>query len=692
LRGKDISLRRAPGASISAPPPQPQFSAVAAAALRNATNQQTKASSQDDPFDSSVIKSMRTPDQHLDTNPVKSFAQRIAEQRNDIQEKVERNREIEKNRSKGWDKPQSSGSGTGQVSQIGQESSVTDENSRSGTSRLTTTRSINPNPPTTDSCSKNNFSDARKDLKLPAIKSAIATQTTEPNSEDSSFDTFSCFHLSKRIIPHTQLARQLASKSLYPLPTLLKTVVSPEYEPPDVSEDWVVLGIICSKSLPRDVARENAGKYMAMTLTDLKWEVNLLLFGQSFEKYYKIGVGTVIALLNPGIMKPRIKDSGKFSLSLSDASDSLMEIGVARDIGYCKARKKDGQECGTWVDIRHTEFCAYHVEQGISKHRAGRMEINTMSKMYSPPRKGQSIRPKKSFLRGSGGGGRDDGLLPEGPILDLPERAGGAGGKIFVTNVSTARLIDGDHTNDVFNQGDKAERMRKHLAKLEKERDVTKRLLESQDRQHNAGVEYLRMGLSQSDAKSGRIVTTTTKVEERAFSASNIRTIGFDPTRRPGSGLSKDDGNSDLVRDFVSKSSQLVATDVSLSPVKLKRKQSVSSLSTIAPISIGGGLSSPTSTRAPPSKKSRVAEADTKKQPLGWGQRPVLGGGGGLHQKGVERSNMGSAHGTSSSKHLAPSRTLDKETKSVKFAPMPSVASNNDNDDDDDLEITGWAG
>ncbi|KAL7266099.1 hypothetical protein RUND412_011368, partial [Rhizina undulata] len=343
---------------------------------------------------------------------------------------------------------------------------------------------------------------ARCSISPPPSSVSDPGSQNEPEDQ-ASFESFSGCHLSRRRIPHITLSRHLSPKTVFLLPQLFKTVVSPDFEAPDVDGDWVVMGIICSKSEPRDVGqntrqteegkKKGSGKYMVMQMTDLKWEIELFLFGGGFEKFWKIPVGTVVAILNPGIMKPRKADTGKFSLTISESSDSLLEIGLSRDLGCCKAVKRDGKQCGSWVDKRHTHYCAFHVEQGVKKSRVVRAEVNSMSMLFSPPKKGNS-QPQSSSNRRLGPRGRDDGFLREGPIMDLPQRVGGAGGKIFVTpGRSTAALLDDDdYLADNFHRGTKEDRLRKRLADAEKERQFTRNLIRAQGREGGLGVAYLK--------------------------------------------------------------------------------------------------------------------------------------------------------------------------------------------------------
>ncbi|KAF3909551.1 hypothetical protein AA313_de0205037 [Arthrobotrys entomopaga] len=709
LKARDISLKRAPGMTnlMAEPPRKPEFmssTSSTASALRNVTKDRP------DPFASRAAAAAAA--------PVKSFSERIAEQRAGITAKETRAKENEKLRSKGWnvESSESSASTTTTANTVTRTESRAVVLSRTSstssrpiasqqpTGRLQTQRTNS----TTSTSSTSSISKETQPPK-PTISNAVpsATTTTDPTPTeqvDSSagFDSFSSHHLSRRTLGHTQLARHLNEKEIFHLPRLLKSVHSPDYEPPDVPGDWVVMGIVASKSEPRDVAREGAGKYMVIQITDLKWEVDLFFFGTAFQKYYRIAVGTVLAILNPNIMKPRNADSGKFSLTLSDNNDTLLEIGTARDLGACKARKRDGKECGSWVDKRNTEFCDFHVEQAVSKVRSSRPEVMSMSKLYSPPKKGQ-VRPKRNWLRG-GKQEKDDGLLPlkEGMIPDLPVKVGGGGGNVYVTNFSTAKLIDNhDMSGDPSWQREKEERLKRVLARREKEREITKGLLSAGNT--NTGMDYLKANLEDEKGKGLALGGARGSTAEAKRQANAMAAVG--------GGTVAAEAKTAAIEQFRASAAKLTAANVSLSPVKSKRKSAdITTRNTDSP-------SPPPGTgdeRAIKRSKGNIG-------PIGWAQRDVkkhlernvaLTSNGGLRQTQLgfrsrsrsrspakrmppSREGDGDAGGQGGEKlperpgspnksNLKSSGSEKGDVKSVKFAPMPSVE---DDDSDDDLEI-----
>lgn len=349
--------------------------------------------------------------------------------------------------------------------------------------------------------------------------SSSSSESLDPPSDTTHYDPISHLHLSKRILPHPFLTRTFGSKPTLLLPDLLRHVHSPSYTlPPEYDTDFIVLAAIASKSSPlshKDAhktttsettstaeaaeSEQNArGKFMVLTLTDLKWTLDLYLFTTAYTRFWKLTPGTLVAILNPSIMPPPPgkADTGRFSLTLNSSDDTVLEIGTVRDLGWCSATKRDGKQCGTWVDKRHTSVCEFHVDRVVERTKAGRMEVNGTSAPFGPRGKsggrtgfwGGGGGSKRNGERGRGSG-RDDGLLKEGKQYDrhlgsnyyiAPRAAGFERG--------TASLLDGEGMG-IERGGSKEERARKRLADLEKERTIAQKLGEGGN---GMAAEYLR--------------------------------------------------------------------------------------------------------------------------------------------------------------------------------------------------------
>lgn len=449
----------------------------------------------------------------------KSFSERIAASRLNEKEVQEKENRIKQARSNGFSiahppvqESSRSGSSSGRLSPVKRSSGVLDK-ARSVSSRESPRPFSRPNS-SASAASSSRANTIRRSASLSARQTP--TRETESNTEDQengdlegghTFEPYSGMHLSKRLIDHDTLTRTFHGKELYSLPRLLKEVVSPHYDPPECETDYIVLGIIAFKSTPRDQkishksistsgeAEDKARqKYMRLRLTDLKWEIDLFLFDSGFETLWKLIPGTVIAILNPGIMPPRNKDKGDFSLKLTSSEDTVLEIGRAKHLGFCSAKKADGTDCTDWIDSRKTGVCDYHMNRQIEKTRRGRMEINGMA----------GLGGKGSWR---GGKKKDDGLIREGQYHDrrLHETMWIAP-KEF--SRPTSSLIDGDNDFNAFDRGmSKEELQRKRVQEQKKERELAKKL---SLKGTGAGSEYLRAKVDRSTSSATTSYTPTT--------------------------------------------------------------------------------------------------------------------------------------------------------------------------------------
>lgn len=466
-----------------------------------------------------------------DPPKIKSFSERIAESRNREREREEKQSRIENSRSAGFGLKDIEALRDRPASRAASSVSSGTRSSENGTpvgKNHVRSRSTNdvrdasaPRPASNLSsrwdASRTSASSrpSSRGLGTTSTAARYAEISQRDDSMDApSFESFSGLHLKSREMQHNVIARTLEGKTIVTIPQLLKTVKAPEYEPPDMENDYVLMGVIASKSSPmatknsakqrstgtQDEDAHATNKFMIITLTDLKWELQLFLFDTGFSKYWKLTPGTLIAILNPDILPPRDRGSSKFSLKLSSSDDTVLEIGSSRDLDFCHAMRKDGKECGQWIDGRKTEFCDFHVELMVEKSKRGRMEVNTMSGFGKGP-PGSS----KSSIFGRGGG-KNDELKKEGRYHDkyLHETmyiTPGAG--------SAARLLDRDQ--QPYHVTDRAEKHRKQLAAQEKERELAKRL---GDIGGGAGGEYMKRATSNSTSQPQSVLRACTTSDD----------------------------------------------------------------------------------------------------------------------------------------------------------------------------------
>ena len=377
------------------------------------------------------------------------------------------------------------------------------------------------------------------------------------------YEPFSSTDLSKRVLPHTLVVRTLENKVAVVIPSLFRDIKSPDFSLPRNLEesDFVVFGTIASKSSPlshkdaRVVSTDSSvsslkqaaesetnskGKYMVFTLTDLQWTLDLYLFTTAYTRFWKLTPGTVIAILNPDIMPPPPgkADTGRWSLALNSSDDTILEIGTARHLGFCKSIKKDGNGCGSWVDARKTEYCEWHVDRAVEKSRRGRMEVQGMSAPFAPGgrrggRTGMFGGRRKLGDKESDG----NGLLKEGRQYDR-----GTHSSYFIApNISassTASLLDADE--DGLARGmNKEEALRRRLAEREKERDIGRRLGEAGN---GTGAEYLRLrhGNQQSDG-TDQAIGKDNAIDAGALGLldNKAQNVQLSPLKRKSSGIDR---------------------------------------------------------------------------------------------------------------------------------------------------------
>lgn len=423
---------------------------------------------------------------HVSGSPKpKSFSERLAQSKAASQDHQAKHERLEKTRSKGF--------GSNQTTTTKSTTSKPNGAAQRGT-RDADRPSSSPRRQTASRSETSTDTQARSDTST-----SLDPHNPSENQDSPGYDPFSALHLSKRHISHSTVTRSMADKEIYTLPRLLKEVKAPSYDPPDCDADFVVFAILASKSSPFDQkaahrtadehhAQEDAdkprNKFMVLHLCDLKWEVDCFLFGTAFDQFWKLTEGTLLAILNPGIMPPKgNQNSGRFSLKLGSSEDCVMEIGLARDLGYCGSVKKDGQLCGAWVDKRSTEVCEFHLSLMVDRERKHRMEVNTMWRSHEDGAE-KKHRPNSHSREA----GAFDSRMNGNKKTPLGASYHREYGQIYSVPSgyakSAASLLDAEDTVTLS-----AEASRKRIAAAQRERDLRKRLGEIGS---GVGAEYMR--------------------------------------------------------------------------------------------------------------------------------------------------------------------------------------------------------
>ncbi|KAK9319678.1 hypothetical protein V1517DRAFT_331734 [Lipomyces orientalis] len=300
------------------------------------------------------------------------------------------------------------------------------------------------------------------------------------------FDSHTKLALLTRYVSVADVDASMQHKKVFTVSSLCATVAPPEYDPP-VYPDWAVFGVVARKSSimytkrrptlkknedsverpepnekdwkkviasataehdgtagagPRNKRKEQektkkkdgdddddggenmqARRYFILKLTDLKQDLDVFVMGPRLDKFWKLRLGDVVAVINPGVWPPKSGGGTGFSLNVTERDDEVVEVGRARDFGMCKALTRKETPCRNWVDLRKTEYCEFHVELAVRRTSGRRAEVNKGTTMFSPKKNGQRM------IMTRGGGGRE-GLLPD-PLAPKPDRANRSGAKIY---------------------------------------------------------------------------------------------------------------------------------------------------------------------------------------------------------------------------------------------------------------------
>lgn len=287
--------------------------------------------------------------------------------------------------------------------------------------------------------------------------------------------------------------------------------------------NWILIGIILHKSETKFTNDKKKSRYLKLSIGNFNnLSLDLLLFNDAYTKYWKSRVGDVIAILNPTIKPYRISLTSNnsaeraqnlnprgFNLALDDSSDCLLEIGTARDFGFCKSIKKDGHRCLTPVNTKKFEYCNFHQELAIRKTGSKRMELSGSITMKSPSRLDGS--KKAMYLNRNGNNNNNVGghMITDYSQYKAPtENLYYSGHSFFKDEYTNPKMLE--------NLGEK----RRKLKDKREDHELQKKLnnIKSQ-------ASLRSLGLSNSRPKE----INKQPIEKIAFNQSIVKQIGFNP-------------------------------------------------------------------------------------------------------------------------------------------------------------------
>lgn len=321
-------------------------------------------------------------------------------------------------------------------------------------------------------------------------------------------EPYSGIDIYKRYLPSEIVMSLFQDKKVLRVNKLFAKICPPLYQdPPYVN--WCFIGIVLNKSEPKitKASRQNKkSKYFKIKIGDFKLSLDLYFFGEAFDRNWKIKIGDVIAVLNPDVVRWKPPYQG-FHLSINSAGNTILEIGAAKNFGYCGHEKSDHTKCMTVINLSVSDLCGFHRELKYKQTQSKRMELNGSVSLDAPINKmGQK---QSMFLRTNSKGNINGGYVDYESINQDTSNYYYEGGK-----------LGKDYHNPKILDNLQAKRRRARDAK--NNLHLEKRLL----KQLNVS-EYLKLGLiknlppPQMDSAKGS-----------SFSSSTLSKIGFDPRRK----------------------------------------------------------------------------------------------------------------------------------------------------------------
>ncbi|KAH8410186.1 hypothetical protein KR009_007905 [Drosophila setifemur] len=199
--------------------------------------------------------------------------------------------------------------------------------------------------------------------KPPPAAAAVAV-TSKPNAPASAVFTDPVFGLRmiNPLISSSLLQERMAERKAVPF-----TGVAYHIERGDLAKDWVIAGALVSKNPVKNTKKGDP--YSTWKLSDLRGEVktvSLFLFKEAHKSLWKTAEGMCLAVLNPTIFERRAGSSDVACLSI-DTSQKVMILGQSKDLGTCRATKKNGDKCTAVVNVTDCDYCVFHVKQEYGK-------------------------------------------------------------------------------------------------------------------------------------------------------------------------------------------------------------------------------------------------------------------------------------------------------------------------------------
>ncbi|XP_046680017.1 protein MCM10 homolog isoform X2 [Homalodisca vitripennis] len=207
-----------------------------------------------------------------------------------------------------------------------------------------------------------------KKTTLASLSSSPPVLPKTAASKDIYSDPFFGIRIINPLVSSQVLQERMVGKTPVTFSKLVKHIQTGEK-----SSDWVLAGVIVSKFIKTS---QKGNPYACWTLSDLReglTTVSVFLFGKAYKELWKTSTHIVVGILNATLLDNKESSRDIAALSVLNP-DQIMIWGQSKDLGVCKARKKNGEPCTSFVNKNQCEFCVYHVKQEYRKF-TGRAEL-----------------------------------------------------------------------------------------------------------------------------------------------------------------------------------------------------------------------------------------------------------------------------------------------------------------------------
>ncbi|KAB5593734.1 Tetracycline resistance protein [Ceratobasidium theobromae] len=302
-----------------------------------------------------------------------------------------------------------------------------------------------------------------------------------------------------------------------------------------------------------DSARTEDGKIAKGKSKDLVYKGGS---GGAFEECAKLREGAVLAILNPRILKPFQRSNGNphprdNALAITpENAKSIAVLGYSRDLGSCRATKRDGQRCGSWCDKRISEVCEYHIQDAIKSKRAARPEFSagTADLASSKSKEGKFGKPAYDPSR-------KWGLTPS-----IGQQNAAVSSESAKLGGGATYIVDGHVLSGHDRGGFDADATRLKGLRKKKEEEWALEEVIRRDGGKTPAAQILKLGAAHLKARKAGAnlddgpveqLDTASEAPRKVYSAELVKSIGYDPSRRAGNtGRPKEnDGVRQLVAD-----------------------------------------------------------------------------------------------------------------------------------------------